>query len=579
VGAVAALIVAATIAAGLLPRTPALSEVAVKLNVPLPPTVVQIDPTVKISPDGLRVVFAAQTSEGLRRLWVRALDSLDAYPLMETDGATQPFWSADGRALGFFVSGQLKRIDVMGGTVATICPALQANGGTWNADDVIVFSSQGELRRVAATGGTVTTLKGANGARDGASLTYPSFLPDGQHLLYLDTGSGGKDEAAVYAAALNAADRTLVLPAAKSNALYSDGYLFYLRDTTLVAQPFDTGRLKLGGDAVAIAEEVQRTPNVPGGAFSISDRVLAYRAGALARGLPTQLQLFDRTGKVLGTVGDRADYADVELSPDGTHAAVSVLNPGTGRDIWIFDIARGIPTRFTSDPADEYGSVWSPDGTQIIFTSRTKGHFDLYQKAASGAGAEQELLEDKFDKWPMSWSSDGKTLIYSTGRISSVGVVPQLWGVNLVGTRVPFQALDDSQFTQFPGKLSPDGHWLAYTSNESGQSEIYVVSFPSRNIKLRVSTAGGSWPRWSHNGKELFFIADNTKMMSAEVTTDGSKLSIGTVRMLFEARWPQGARYVYDVAPNGNIFGAIRLEPPAASPITLVVNWRSDLKK
>ena len=556
-------------------------DVPVKLNVPPPAGIAATDATFKVSPDGTRLTFAAVTADGVRRLWLRPLNSLDAYQLMETDGATQPFWSADSRSLGFFVGGQLKRIDVAGGAVAAVCAAPQATGGTWNADDVIVFSSIGQLYRVPAAGGTASLLNGVNGKRDGATLAYPTFLPDGRHLLYLDTGGGGVGEAAIYAAALDSFDRTVVLRGASSNAWYSRGYLFFLRETTLAVQPFDADRLRLSGDAVQVAEEVQRTAvRVPGGAFSVSDRVLAYRTDAGARGFRTELAWFDRSGKAIGMVGERADYADVELSPDGTRAAVSELDPGIGRDIWIFDLARGIPTRFTSDPADEYAPVWSPDGSQIVFGSRRKGHFDLYQKASSGAGPEQDALADNRDKWPMSWSPDGRTLLYSTGTLSSVGARPHLWGLPLVGERKPFPVVDNPRFTEYPGRLSPDGRWVAYTSDESGTNEIYVAPFPSGNGKWRISTAGGSWPRWRRDGKELFFLADNTKLMAAAVNGQGAQFSVGAVHMLFEARWRPGGRSAYDVAVDGQkILGAILVEQPVASPITLVVNWLADLKK
>ena len=275
---------------------------------------VQTDPTLRISPDGSRLAFAAVTSDGVRRLWVRPLNSLDAFPLMETEGATQPFWSPDGRSLGFFAGGQLKRTEVMSGSVATICEAKQAAGGTWNTDDVIVFSSAGQLLRVSTTGGGAMPLNGVNGRREGSTLAYPTFLPDGRHVLYLDTGSGGVGEAAIYGAALDSADRTLVLKGAESNAMYANGYLFFLRNSTLMAQPFFVGRLAVSGDAVPVAEQVQQTGGggAPSGAFSVSDRTVAYRTGLGARGFPTQLNWFDRTGKVVGTIGERADYADIE---------------------------------------------------------------------------------------------------------------------------------------------------------------------------------------------------------------------------------------------------------------------------
>jgi Tol biopolymer transport system component len=580
--AAVALAVAVAAAAMLLRRGTDL-PLPVKFNVPPPANVeqtVQTDQSIKISPDGTRLAFVAAASDGVRRLWVRPLNSLEAFPVIDTDGATQPFWSADGGSLGFFAGGQLKRTDVTGAGVTTICAALQARGGAWNGADVIVFSSGGELHRVRATGGASSLLNAANARREGATLAYPAFLPDGRHLLYLDTGNGGVGEAAIYGAALDASDRTLVLRAAESNALYAGGYLFFIRDTKLVAQPFDAVRLKLGGEAVPVAERVQQSLiGAPSAAFSVSDRVLAYRTGVGVRGFPMQLNWFDRTGKVIGTVGDRADYSDLELSPDGTRAAVSEQDPGTGRDIWIFDLARGIPTRFTSDPADEFSSVWSPDGNQIIFSSRRKGHFDLYQKASSGAGATEDVLVDDRDKWPMSWSSDGRFLVYTTGTVSA-GVLPSLSALPLVGERKPFPVLTDAQFSQFPGQLSPDGHWIAYGSNESGQTEVYVTSFPGATGKWRVSTAGGSWPRWRRDGKEIFFLSlDNAKLMAAEVDSRGTQFSVGTEHALFAARWRPGARYSYDVAPDGRILGATLIEPPTPAPATLVVNWLTELKK
>jgi Tol biopolymer transport system component len=582
--AASAAAVAGALAAAMFLRRGADLGLPVKFNVPPPVSVeqtVQTDQSIKISPDGTRLAFVAATSDGVRRLWVRPLSSLEAFPVMDSDGATQPFWSADGRSIGFFAGGQLKRTDVTGGGATTICAALQARGGTWNRDDLIVFSSGGELHRVPATGGASSLMNGANARHEGATLAYPTFLPDGRHLLYLDTGNGGVGEAAIYGAALDASDRTLVLRAAESNALYAGGHLFFIRDTELVAQPFDAGRLLLSGEAVPVAERVQQTLiGAPSAAFSVSDRVLAYRTGIGVRGFPMQLNWFDPTGKVIGTVGERADYSDLEISPDGTRAAVSEQDPGTGRDIWIFDLARGIPTRFTSDPADEFSSVWSPDGSQIIFSSRRKGHFDLYQKASSGAGATQDVLVDDRDKWPMSWSSDGRFLVYTTGTVSA-GVLPSLWALPLVGDRKPFPVLTDAQFSQFPGQLSPDGRWIAYGSNESGsQTDVYVTSFPGATGKWRVSTAGGSWPRWRRDGKEIFFLSpDNSKLMAADVDSRGTQFSVGAEHVLFGARWRPGARYSYDVAPDGRILGATLIEPPTPAPATLVLNWLSELKQ
>jgi len=561
-------------------RRPADLEIPVKLNVTAPSGVVQMDSTIRISPDGTRLVFAATMADGVRRLWLRPLNSLESAPLNETEGATNPFWSPDSRSIGYFSGGQLKKIDIGDGSSATLCAAPQAAGGTWSADGVIVFSSAGQLHRLPAAGGAVSLLNGVNGKRDGATLAYPTFLPDGRHLLYLDAGGGAIGEAAVYGASLDSSDRTLVLSAAVSNAWYSRGYLFYLQNTTLVAQPFDADRLTLSGGAIPLVEQVQRPAfGPPSGAFSVSDRVLAYQTGLDARGFPTQLTWFDRSGNTLGAVGKGGDYGDVGISPDGTRAAVSELDTGTGRDIWIFDLARGIPTRFTSDPADEYASVWSPDGSQIIFNSRRKGHLDLYRKASSGAGVEESIFIDNADKSPMSWSADGQFLLFNTGNVSSVGNQVDLWVLPLAGDRKPFPVLN-SAFNEIRGRFSPDGRWIAYTSDESGQTEIYVTPFPDLAGKWRVSTSGGNWPRWSHDGKEIFFLsADSTQLMAAHVDGQRTQFIVGKIETLFEASWRLGARYPYDVSPDGRIFAATQVEQPTPTPITVVVNWLADLKK
>jgi Tol biopolymer transport system component len=582
VAAAVALVALAAIAVATLTylRQPAGDRLPVKLNVTAPPGVAQTDPTIRISPDGTRLVFAATTSDGARRLWLRPLNALDAAPVGDTEGATNPFWSPDSRSIAYFSGGQLKKIDIGNSSSVALCEAPQAAGGTWNADGVIVFSSAGQLHRVPAGGGAVSLLSGVNGRREGATLAYPTFLPDGRRILYLDTGGGRVGEAALYGAAIDSPDRTLVLQGADSNAWYSRGYLFFLRGTTLVAQPFDVDRLTLSGGAIPIVEQVQRPQfGPPSGAFSVSDRVLAYQTGQDARGFPTQLTWFDRSGKEVGTVGERADYGDVEISPDGRLATVSQLDPGTGRDIWIFDLARGIPTRFTADPADENASVWSPDGSQIIFNSRRKGHLDLYRKSSSGAGSEEPVLVDTSDKAPMSWSSNGQSLLYNTGNVSIVGNQVDLWVLPLTGDGKPHGVIA-SAFNEARGRLSPDGRWIAYTSDESGQTEIYVTPFPSLAGKYRVSTAGANWPRWGRDGKEIFFLsADSTKLMSARVNGDGSQFIVGTIETLFEPRWRLGARYPYDLAPDGRILGATLVQPPTATPITLVVNWLADLNR
>jgi Tol biopolymer transport system component len=299
----------------------------------------------------------------------------------------------------------------------------------------------------------------------------------------------------------------------------------------------------------------------------------------------SQLVWFDRSGKQISVLGDRASYGDLELAPDGKRAVVSLFDlAGRGRDIWLFDIARGLRTRFTFDPGDELASIWSPDGSRVVFSARRKGYLDLYQKASSGSGAEEEVLAEGLDKYPLDWSPDGRFILFSA-MSPTTGV--DLWVLPLFGDRKPLPILQ-TPFDEGLGQFSPDGRWIAYASNESGRSEVYVTPFPGPGGKWQVSAAGGNWqpttaggspPRWRRDGKEIFYSAPDNKLMSVAVNGAGPAFEVGSVRPLFDIR-PAVPRSAYDVSPDGQRFLVNMLaEEPASSPITLVINWPALLKK
>jgi Tol biopolymer transport system component len=352
--------------------------------------------------------------------------------------------------------------------------------------------------------------------------------------------------------------------------------LLFMRDTTLVAQPLDARRLELTGDAMPIAEDVALGGSSGrNGAFSVSKTgVLAYQTGSGS--IPTELVWLDRQGKRVGTLGERADYMDFALSPDGTRAAVSVLDPArnTG-DIWLLDVARGVRTRFTSDPANESSPVWSPDGAAIVFDSNRAKNADLYQKFSSGVQAEQAILQTGQAERAWSWSRDGRYLLYSIGE-PSAGV--DLWVLPLFGDRKPFPFLS-TPFGEVRAKFSPDGRWITYTSNESGRPEVFVAPFPTADAKYRISTGAGSWSRWRPDGKGIFYVTDDT-LMSAEVNGQGSTFAVGAVTPLFKIERRPGQRYPYDVSPDGQRFLVnAPVEQPESPPITVVVNWKAALRK
>ncbi len=527
---------------------------------------------VAVSPDGHRVAFVAMSMDGRYLLWVRSLDTLTAQALAGTEGASSPFWSPDSRLLGFFAGGKLKKIEASGGPPITLCDAPNNRGGAWSRDGVIVFNPANlvALQKVSASGG-VPTAATVLGQGETAHMR-PSFLPDERHFLYRAyTGSAAGP---IYLASLDSSERKFLLNADSQNVLYTQGHLLFLRETTLVAQPFDARGLVLTGDAFPIAEQIQTTGiNPPYGVFSTSENgVFGYQTGT---GGAANLVWFDRTGKQASVLGEPAAYSDLELSPDGKRASVSISD-GKQRDIWIYDVAHGLRTRFTFDPADELQSFWSPDGSQVVFNSRRKGHLDMFQKASSGAGSEDVLLEDNLDKYPVSWSPDGRFILYdSIG--SATGL--DLWVLPLSGDRKPVPFLT-TKFNEAAGQFSPDGRWVAYNSDESGKNEVYVTPFPGPGGKWQISTGGGALPRWRHDGTEIFYLAPDNKLMAAAVNGKGSSFEVGAVKPLFETRAVAGLRNRYAVSPDGQRFLINTVPEQAASaPITVVLNWTAGLKK
>jgi eukaryotic-like serine/threonine-protein kinase len=531
--------------------------------------------SIAVSPDGHRISFVAVGADRRSLLWVRSLDTLAAQSLAGTEGAARTFWSPDGRFLGFFVGEKLKKIDVSGGPAITLCDSGTGIGGTWSRDDMIVFgpSLSSGLQKVSASGG-VPTIATTLGEGD-VGHRRPFFLPDGLHFLYYATGSGTTG-GQVYVSSLDSSERKLLINSDSVNVVYSQGHLLFLRETTLMAQPFDPRRLVLTGDAFPIAEKIQTTnTSPPYGVFSASENgVLAYQTGQAASG--SQLTWFDRTGKQIGVLGDTRYSGDLELSPDQKRA--SVTSPSqAGADIWLYDVARGLPTRFTFGPAVAESSIWSPDGSRIVFTSNRKGHYDLYQKASSGAGTEEVLVEDNLDKFPLSWSPDGRFILYSS---TSSHSGTDLFALPLSKDRKPVPFLP-TRFSTGQGQFSSDGRWVVYSSNESGRPEVYVAPFPGPGGKWQISTAGGSSPRWRRDGTEIFFLASDNSLMVTSVNGKASSFQVGAVKRLFQT-YLSGPRHEYDVSADGQKF-LVNSAPPqngaAPAPITVVLNWTAGLKK
>jgi hypothetical protein len=496
-----------------------------------------------------------------------------------------PFWSPDSKFIGFFGGGKLKKVDVSGGPPITLCDAPLGRGGTWNQEGVILFAPyvSGPLHRVSAAGGVSSPVTALDRARGENTHRWPWFLPDGRHFLYsADTVGGSHAASAIRIASIDSpAGDSKVVVEALSNAVYAQGHLLFLREDTLVALPFDLKRLVAIGEAVPVAESVLSTGQQRRGVFSVSGNgLLAYLSGG--RQSTTRLAWFDRSGKQVATLGDPGvlNYV-MHFSPDRKSVAVSIMDPATGSwDIWLYEVARGLRTRFTFDQASELEAVWSPDGKSIIFDSNRKGTADLYRKASSGDGAEELLYADKLDKSPKSWSPDGKFLLYTANGGPKTGY--DNWVLPLTGERKPFP-FAQTAFNERNGQFSPDGLWIAYSSDESQRNEIYVALFNGSAGapvgKRQISTSGGSYPRWRRDGKEIFYIAPDRRLMAAEVSVKGSTLEVGAVHPLF-GPVSGTASFQYDVSADGQrILAVVAPDEQGAEPLTLVQNWMAGLKK
>jgi Tol biopolymer transport system component/predicted Ser/Thr protein kinase len=528
----------------------------------------------KLSPDGRLFAYVAPDQNGRAMLWVRALDSTTERLVPGTADAISPFWSPDSRWIAFFADGKLKKADFATGAVISICDAIGAPPGSWSRDDVILFSgSTSTIARVSASGGQpVEVTRMAEGQQ---THIAPHFLPDGRHFIYAVSAAGSRDPG-VFVTSLDGAAPIKLLDFS-TNAAYANGYLLYMREATLLAQPFDVRSLSLSGNAVPLAEGVQMNPSTGTGAFSVSDNgVLVYHTGNFGG---TQLTWFDRSGKVLGTIGEPKGYRDVQLSPDGGTASMTITGPGAPGDIWLFDTARKLLRKFTFNEVAA-SAVWTPDGREIVYSARrsvTPGPRDIYRKAVSGTAAAELLLQDDFDKLPLAVASDG-TVIY---RIASSASAGELWLLPSTGERKP-RSFEPGVRTFSAAALSPDGRWLAYAVLEARRRDVFVTAFPSRAGKWQVSTDSGDTPVWRKDGKELFFTSNN-KLVAVDVTTTGTQFEAGVVRPLFATRMPApglGTRSTFAATPDGSRFVVNTWDANAASsPITLVVNWPEALKK
>ena len=509
-------------------------------------------------------------------LWTYEVGSRKTIPLEGTHGASYPFWSPDGGSIGFFAAGKLKKINVSGGQIQVLCDAPNGRGGTWNRDGTIIFAPDalGPLLRVSSSGGNPAQLTKVDTARSEVGHRWPVFLPDGKHFLYLAANFSGRPGInAIFVGSLDSSEKRFIV-STSANAFYSDpGYLLYMSDKTLVAQSFDLGKFVLTGEPHTISDEVLYFPQVYRAAFSVAGpETLIAQTG---RGVYlSQLTWFDRNGKPAGTAGKPSWYNNVQLSPDGHKIATDQTDQdGRNIDVWVQDPAHDATTRLTFDPALDTTPVWNPDGKQLAFSSNRSLNFRLYRKNADGSGAEEEIAqagESAFNS--LDWSPDGKSIL--TRRSN------ELWYLTMPErTQKPLVQGWVVKGAQF----SPDGRWVAYASNESGSLEIYVTPFPGGSGKWQVSSGGGSEPRWRKDGKELFYLSQDSKMMAAPVSL-GASFESGSPVALFQThrRQPISSQdtYSYAVSADGQRFLiATQIDESNAAPLSVLLNWTSAIEK
>jgi Tol biopolymer transport system component len=557
-------------------------------------------PFLALSPDGSKLAFlgadpSAKSSRPI--LWVRSLDSLEARPLPGTEDSFTHFWSPDSHFLAFAdASGALKKIEVSGSPPQTLVSSRgQIRGGYWDRGGTIYFGTRygRGIFRVPQTGGEPVLVSKPDSTRQEASFEYPQILPDGRHYLYLAMFSSVLD-GAIFLASLDGKEKKRLVTA-RHNFSYvppagtgKPGHLLFLRETTLMAQPLDPNSFEPVGDAFPVAERVGSEINIA--FFTVSENgTLAYLPRVAGAG-PYELRWFDRAGKPLDAPGGRASYNNVALARDARRAAVVQTDPQTNNtDIWLIDLGRGIPTRFTFDEATDWDPVWSPDNTRLAFSSnRENGSYNLYVKGTSGARPEERLQKSDLSERPCDWSPDGRFLMYTRAMAGSTAL-GSLWVLSdPAGDPAKRKAAPyfETAFNTTQCQFAPDGHWVAYVSNESRRGhDVFVQSFPAGAGKFLVSNNGGVQPRWRRDGRELFYIASDGMLMAVDVKTS-PVFQPGIPHALFDPRTPGGGypQYVfrYDVTPDGQRFLVNtqgRSEATPAEPITVVLNWQEGHKK
>jgi Tol biopolymer transport system component len=532
-----------------------------------------------ISPDGKTIAFCARAGEGPDQLWVRSLGEDDARALPGTEDAEGPFFSPDGRTVAFYADRKMRRVDVAGGPVIDIVEPVDPRGSSWNDDGVILFTmgASDPISYVSADGGPVEAASVLDTTQREATHRYPIFLPDGKHFLYLArrAGAGKGESPTIYAGDLESGQRTPVVEVA-SNVIYASGHVLYVRGTALVAQRFNSSTLQVEGPAVPLVDDVRMDERFSRGVFAASENgVLVCMTGNNQTRL--QMRWLDRAGKAIGDVGEPADYTyggTPNISPDGRHAVIAIANRDRGMsDVWIVDLESGRRRKLTVDNTDHPFAIWLPDGKSVAVTTNNPGDSGVDVVAIDGTSTRRVAPAPEFC-WPMS--VHGSTLLYSP---EAASFPTQAAIVRLDRPDAELEPFVTGGKEDFQHQFSPDGRFVAYSSSETGRSEVFVITFPPDGGRWQVSQSGGSQPRWRGDGGELYYRNRNNEMIAVDVDLSGSGFQMGAARSLFQFHGAAGL-WAYDVARDGQRFLVTApLEADLASPVTVITDWTRLVEK
>ena len=516
-----------------------------------------------LSPDGQYLAFKGKGPGGGSQIWMRPLRTSAAYPLPGTDGGNAPFWSPDGHSLAFFANGQLKRVALSGGVVSAVC-FTAAYSGAWGANDTIVLGGapNSPLLRVAAAGGQPEPIAGTSNG------TGPFFLPDGRHFLYVEANEIGMQVRAKVGAVDGSAPVDLGIRVS-SRVVYAPGYLVYTTGTRLVAQRFDAQRLRTMEPPRVLVESGQ-------GYFAAASPFTASQNGLLAYSVlggsgGEEIELFTAEGRMRPSGIPAGFVNNPRLSPDGKRIAYDLLTGGN-RDIWVFDLERQVNTRLTPGDGTYSDPLWTPDGKKIAYTVWSQKGYTLAARPATG-GPQESLFETPRLMWARSWSADGRYLfVDSITRESDSTLVRGIQALDLNEKRL-IALVPDDKFYRRAAEISPDGRWLAYVSNESGREDVYVQSFPGNANRVQISSGGGVMPRWRGDGRELYYIAGDQKVVAVEIRTAGDRIEPGKARELFAVNPLYPGGNPLDVTRDGNLFVVATVQPGQEAPVRLISNW------